>query len=1431
MTDQTAPSIQTKSAPEFRGSLARTVVIGLLIISLIPVLIIGFATYLRTRTTMLEQAKVQIDTISQTYTNQLSNLAASRTKALNELNGQPNFDENILTINKGTGTPGYYQASRNITDYLNSYISTPTEEIFNQLSIITSDGTVIASTNSDLIGKLLTQETFLMTLYQTNQNVLVLNPGGLFPNQLVLVTTKLYRNPLGGPGLTFIGFSTPTLLTDTLRTSQSLFANSSAYFITTNKQYAAYNPVQSTVSQVTFNKTFQTLIENYVNQSGSGTSFAYTNQNAIPVVSEIRKISDVKSTLVIEVPDKSVYGLLSSMLPFIGILLAGSLAITGLIIGLGARSIVVPLVDLAKHAREFSSGDWSFRVDVKRRDEIGLLGYSFNVMVQQLTDFYHSLEARVEERTHQMRQATEIAQEAVTATTQNEILQRAVKMIGEKFGFQMASIYLMDESGKLVVLAEQYTRDPSKRLEDFTRIAVENETLVGWVAKNNQPRLEERLPLTKTPAQLMHVLPETQSELVIPLVMGNTVAGVLDIQSDTPGSFDSESVTIFTSLGSQISAGLRNIQMVESSTVNLQQATSLYRSTRQISKAQSKDEVTSLITELFSQTNYVCFFMDVEHDQLRLVNLTDPKGTRLDQSLKGFTVPFARGIHKLAEGINIYIENLEGESEFANLNSYFSRRGCKSSALIPVMEGTELSHIIALGSRDRIAIAPMQIQPLTTAGEVIGSALERIRLEETLEQRAKELSTLGAISKTTSNEADLPGLLSRLHNELKAALGSDVGFALALHRPDLEKVEIPYYIDEKEIECEPYTITNDLFSTIINKGEPILLSETSILGFRTIDSPNLTLTTQSFLGVPLKLADEVIGAMALLDSQHPNRFTLSDQDLLVTIAPQASTNIRNVELLTSQTEALKAYDQERFLLNSLLDHTPDRVEFKNTEGQTIRASQASANPAEHLQPATESQSAVEGEFVRDEDQEMMESGTSIIGDVEKFIAPDGNERWELVSKIPLRDDAGNINGLLKIGRDITDLKSTEQLAERRASQLLTASEIARDTSSGSQNINELLRRLVDLVRSRFGFYHSSIFLLDPLGQFAVLKESTGEAGEALKQKGHKLAVGSQSIIGQTTLLGEPVVVNDVTAAENYYPNPMLPETKSELGIPLINSGQVIGALDVQSIKRDAFSSEDVRILQVLSDQLAVAIQNSELFTKTESSLSRHRLLHQITSIASKTSTVDDAIRAAVETLHMTMAQDQITYWLPLSSGKLIVKAYAGLPRIEIASTILNLGERTVGLVAEEKRPIRLNEPAEDPAKLPVNLETKSLLTVPVIYQDKVMGVLNVENMEVAAYDETDQEILTTLANNLASIFANIQLVDQVRSQVERQRQLYDITSKIRRSVDIETIMQTSVAEICGALNIKRASIEITGGVEKGNGSHLATTEKEKEQKK
>lgn len=185
---------------------------------------------------------------------------------------------------------------------------------------------------------------------------------------------------------------------------------------------------------------------------------------------------------------------------------------------------------------------------------------------------------------------------------------------------------------------------------------------------------------------------------------------------------------------------------------------------------------------------------------------------------------------------------------------------------------------------------------------------------------------------------------------------------------------------------------------------------------------------------------------------------------------------------------------------------------------------------------------------------------------------------------------------------IQNLRLLEE-SQRRANQLQTAAEIARD-SSGTLAIDALLARVVDLLIERFGYYHASIFLVEENGRRAVVRASTGQAGEEMINRGHSLEVGSRSVIGQVTSTGQALVLNDISQEQAHLvhrANPLLPLTKAELGIPLkigragIVQLEVIGALDVQAAQVDAFKPDDIAVLQTLADQITVAVENARAY--------------------------------------------------------------------------------------------------------------------------------------------------------------------------------------------------------------------------------------------
>jgi len=183
-----------------------------------------------------------------------------------------------------------------------------------------------------------------------------------------------------------------------------------------------------------------------------------------------------------------------------------------------------------------------------------------------------------------------------------------------------------------------------------------------------------------------------------------------------------------------------------------------------------------------------------------------------------------------------------------------------------------------------------------------------------------------------------------------------------------------------------------------------------------------------------------------------------------------------------------------------------------------------------------------------------------------------------------------------------------QQVENHALQLQTAAEISRATSEILE-VDELLTRSVNLIRDRFDLYYVGLFLVERVGeqlpgqpQWATLRAGTGQAGEEMVKQKHKLQVGGQSMVGQCIAQGKACLAQDVGKEATYFPNPLLPETRSELALPLISRGEIVGALTIQSSKKAAFARQDIVALQTMAGQLANAIENARLFQQSKEAL-------------------------------------------------------------------------------------------------------------------------------------------------------------------------------------------------------------------------------------
>ena len=1403
-----------------RQSLLRTFVIVTIFFTLLPVVVIGISTLVRTRAILEQQTNEQLAAVGSGNAAQLLDFTAKRSQTLNPLVSNTTFLQQATTLLKEEDPFSLVAtaARTQILAHLTGASSTAGETVFAHIMLVDPSGRIWASSRSLYIMETLATPEILSNL-SSDQSLLLFNPRPYFPDQLVIVTIRqLTLTDPTLPGGYIVAFSTAPLPTTLLAQSVSFLPSSRSYYLTANDTFVGNAAGSNQTTVLTLTDAEKASLKKVITSNENAVIQSFTSYGNQEVTGYLQWMPTLKSGYVVEVPANLIFSQLQIFAPINIILIALSVLVAGVAVFFVARQTVQPILELSDKARQFAAGDWSQRASTDRTDEIGILSLAFNEMVEQITTLYRTLEQRVEERSGQLREATKIAQESIASGSQDAILKRLVTEVTARLGVYFAAIYLMDETGNSVTLkASNGPALPISQWEEF-RIPLGAGSPIGIAAGSNQTHLLTDISAEIGKIEKRAVSPGALSQASIPISVGDQVLGILDIQSDKLNGFDPELLMVFQLLASEVAVTLKSLLSLESTQVSLEETNLLYRATRLVAQAKEKAEVMQLLTATLSKSGLVSFLLEIEPDTLRLVSLADPRRTAADQSFIGVRVPYKKDLSRLTQANPLIITDLQAPSEFSNLLSYFERRGCRSVALIPVYESGHPTMLIAIGTREKAALSQISVQPFANLADVVGTSLDRFDTLQQLNQRLTELQTLASLSQSISEQTDLQLLFQPLHKSVQTAFGEDISFTIALVDEKTQMVETPFAYEHGEYLSKNIApMTSGLLSQVCTTRQPLRIGHNMDEETRRYGASVGETTAKSWMGIPLVVGGSLVGALILQDDMQEDRFSESDQALLTTLAPQIATAIRNAQLLKDMQEALQAYDQERFLLNALLEAIPDKVMFKDPDGKYIRISQSTAEAMGLEDPSAiiGKSDILLGKSETDEDviaeHEVVVSGKPQLGVIKQETSKDGAILWSLISRIPLTAADGSVAGMLGISRDITGLKVAEELAQRRASQLLTSAEIARDTS-GTLDLDAMLSKAVNLVRDRFGFYHASIFLVDSLNEFAHLRESTGEAGAQLKSIGHKLAVGSQSIVGQTTSRGEAIVVNDVRKDPTYYPNPLLPDTHAELAIPLMVGGRVLGALDVQSDHTDAFSAEDISILRILADQLAVALTNADLFTRASEVLGRHRLLHQITASTSGAQDVNSAFRMVVDALHQSLKQHRISILAPTPQQTLEIRASAGYPdESQIATLQVPFGEGVVGTVATLHSPVRIKDTLVDTSYIALDSSVRSELAVPILYGEELMGVLNLESTSPASYDENDQEIMMTLGSNLGALVANIRLVSRIRLQVDRQRQLFEITSKIRRSVDLETILTTSATEIGKAVNARRAEIHISAG--------------------
>ncbi len=351
----------------------------------------------------------------------------------------------------------------------------------------------------------------------------------------------------------------------------------------------------------------------------------------------------------------------------------------------------------------------------------------------------------------------------------------------------------------------------------------------------------------------------------------------------------------------------------------------------------------------------------------------------------------------------------------------------------------------------------------------------------------------------------------------------------------------------------------------------------------------------------------------------------------------------------------------------------------------------------------------------------------------------------------------------RTGLETTVEERTRELA-RRTRYLEVTAAISREATSELE-LNTLMNNVVNSISREFGFYHTALFLIDPTGEWAELKAASGEGGLKMLARSHRLRVGQEGMVGYVSRRGQSRIALDTGQDRVFFSSPDLPLTRSEATLPLRARGQVIGVLDVQSAEPEAYTPEDVAVLQSLADQIATAINNARLFQQIEESAAAERR----------------------------------------AFGGLSAQAWASL--LSFQTDLGFVSNRQAILPAGDTWTPQM-QTALSQGQMAADARNTTL-AIPIKVRDRVIGVIDGRKPDGSG-QWTSEEIamMQALAEQSALALESARLYQDTQRRAARERMVGEVTGRIRETLDVETVLKTAADEIRQALQLERLVVRL-----------------------
>lgn len=568
----------------------RRVFLGVVIpLVLLPILIIGGSVIVRARLLLIEQINAQLNTNLQIMASEIEggvNAAQIRLDAsIRQQTLRDTLDE-LLTLGQQRNA-NFAPLREAIFTELTEFNAKRGDVIFSEYFVMDAKGNILIATEEAWEGRSLPEDA--LTIFTGDQASVYIEfaPEPFYEDQVMIFVHVPYRgaNDLWGH---VVGVLSHRQLLATLEFGAQLQPLSRSYFITTGENFFQLDTTKKELQyfepSISQSQAFIPLQKErtYAQPQSRNLNTSLHSFNEIRTLASFVWLPKLGAGFVFEVPQIVAFQQFESLTPFMFYLLAFFVLSSILIAIFAANWLPRPIIKLTEVTRQFARGNWDVRMPETRRDEIGLLAYTFNQMATQLSDLYHTLRKQVEDQTLELQKRSsqfeataKVARDIAALQDLNTILDNVTQLISAHFGFYHVGIFLLDEEKRFAVLLAANSPGGQRMLARRHRLAVGQTGVVGRVAQAGEPRIAldvgEDRDYFDNPD-----LPETHSEMALPLIVQDEIIGVLDVQSKVVGAFTPEDTEVLQIMADQIALAIENARLHEESAQTIQELQTLY---------------------------------------------------------------------------------------------------------------------------------------------------------------------------------------------------------------------------------------------------------------------------------------------------------------------------------------------------------------------------------------------------------------------------------------------------------------------------------------------------------------------------------------------------------------------------------------------------------------------------------------------------------------------------------------------------------------------------------------------------------------------------------------------------------------------------------------------------------------------------------------